>query len=176
MNSINIHSGGKFVGRVRRSEHRTILIIDIRALEESSTAYTTSDGQKFYPMRFSMDEYLNLPITSGDAFGDIDWDLGSAILVGYIRKSHADGGAIKVSLSVAALDDAYVEHGNYFLMANSSKLEEIISGARAVSTVTSEALSGAGTSRFTIFTQPISSPLFDNVINWRRMTSSSRRD
>lgn len=140
-------------------------------------AYTTSDGQKFFPMRFSMDEYLNLPTTRGDAFGDIMPDGDSrGLLVGYIRKSHADGGAIKVSLNVRALGDAYVEHGNYFLMANNSNLEKIISGERAVSTVTSEVLRGADTSRLTIFTQALSIDLFDNVINWRRMTSSSRKD
>lgn len=171
MRGANIHSGGNFVGRLRTTTNKAILVIDIRALDESTDQYITSDGQNYFSMRFSITDYLNATVT--DQFSDltniddsssdfdhsfeapilknvINWHFvghsnsavnlgkGKVQLVGYARKYPHDGGAIKVTLNVEALDNAYVENGSYFLFISRSPLDEVIDGQRAVTIVSSE--------------------------------------
>ena len=177
MSYANIHSGGNFVGRLRTTNNKAILVIDSRALEKSTDRYITSDGQNYFSLRFSITDYLNANVT--DQFSDlaniddsssdfdhwyfyapilknvINWRKislyegtyqerssnlgeGKVQLVGYARKSHNDGGAIKVSLNVESLDNAYVENGSYFLFISRSPLDKVIDGQRAVTTVSSE--------------------------------------
>ena len=59
-------------------------------------------------------------------------------LVGYLRKSN-NGGALKLSLDVDALEDAerYESNGREYisLIANLEKVEEIIDGSREVTSI-----------------------------------------
>ena len=181
MSYANIHSGGNFVGRLRTTNNKAILVIDSRALEKSTDRYITSDGQNYFSLRFSITDYLNATVTDqfsdlaniDDSSSDFDHRLllkkfqmeilknvinwrkislyegtsnlgwrkiseGKVQLVGYARKSHNDGGAIKLSLNVESLDNAYVENGSYFLFISRSPLDKVIDGQRAVTTVSSE--------------------------------------